>query len=224
MSRLIILTLTENSKQILAGIDLNGRRYISVQRQMAGRSARSNVSYYVGMGARSTPLPVLSRMVELAGELARAGWGLRTGGTLGAEAAFEAGHRAVTTERLEVWLPWAGYNKHSSKRTGATLAAYGLAQRVHPAWAQCEEYVQALHARSAHLALGADLRSPAACLICWTADGADSVTTRTRDTGEPGTAIALASLAGVPVFNLQKKTCERELQAWLETRARGPLG
>lgn len=174
---------------------------------------------YVGMGARDTPLAVLGQMAELAEQLARRGWGLRTGGSLGAEAAFEVGHRRTTTENLEVWLPWARYNQHASSRVGASPEAIELAKRVHPAWQKCSPFVQLLHARSAHMVLGESLQSPAACLICWTDDGAISAETRTRDTGEAATAIALASWAGIPVFNLQRKACKQELQAFLKEGA-----
>ena len=55
--------------------------------------------------------------------------------------------------------------------------------------------------RNVHQILGLDLRTPTSAVICWTADGATSITT--EDTGGTGQAIRIASDLGIPVFNLK---------------------
>ena len=64
---------------------------------------------YAGIGARSTPKPVLADMTAIAAWLARAGWHLASGGAAGADAAFAAGTPAG---QPTLYLPWSGYNGH----------------------------------------------------------------------------------------------------------------
>jgi hypothetical protein len=57
---------------------------------------------YAGIGSRRTPDTVLDLIERLAGELAAAGWLLRSGHVPGAGQAFERGADADA----EVFLPW----------------------------------------------------------------------------------------------------------------------
>lgn len=170
---------------------------------------------YTGVGSQKTPLHVLGAMADLGEQLARQGWTLRSGGARGADSAFEAGHRRVTADRLEIYLPWKGFNQNPSSLFGVTEAALQLAARNHPAWHACTENVRKLHGRNAYQVLGQDLDTPSQFVVCWTPDGAASRKERSRDTGGTGTAISVADGAGVPVFNLARRGERDRLMDWL---------
>lgn len=178
---------------------------------------------YTGVGSRETPLAVLEQMANFAAEMARQGWTLRSGGAPGADSAFEAGHRRVTTERLEIYLPWKGFNKNPSGLVGVSVEALQVAAKSHPAWSACSAQAQKLHGRNAYQVLGLSLQDPTDFVLCWTSDGATSRKERTRDTGGTGTAIVLAEANGVPVFNLARPGAMGALKQWL-TSDRQPSG
>ena len=60
---------------------------------------------YAGIGSRRTPDDVLEQMTQLAQELGKLGWTLRSGGADGADRAFQDGAEAVGGRR-EILLPW----------------------------------------------------------------------------------------------------------------------
>lgn len=163
---------------------------------------------YTGIGSRQTPLTILKEMEALAGELAAAGWTLRSGGADGADSAFEQGARA-TGGPLELYLPWRGFNgRRDGIVMGHDLEAAKIAATLHPAWNRLPQGAAKLHTRNVPQVLGRDLASPSAFVLCWTADGCIDEKGRTRDTGGTGTAITLASRRGVPVLNLQRGVAE----------------
>lgn len=150
---------------------------------------------YAGIGSRATPAEAL-QIMELAGEaLALQGWKLRSGHAPGADQSFEDGAGA----KAEAYLPWAGFEKAVPVHAAFIMdrpseAAFRLAERYHPSWATLTQGARALHARNAHILLGATLRDPAGFVICWTPGGAA--------TGGTGMALRIAEANGVPVFNI----------------------
>lgn len=183
--------------------------------------------WYTGVGSRETPAGVLDTMADLAEWLATRGYCLRSGGAPGADTAFEVGHRRVHASDLEIYLPWQGFNDSSSKLVGVTEDALAMAAAAHPAWGACGQAARLLHGRNVYQVLGQSLASPSAFLVCWTPDGCVDER-RSRATGGTGTAIYLASKAGVPVFNLQRPGTERALRDFVAGRplllGQGSLG
>lgn len=175
---------------------------------------------YTGIGSRSTPPNVFERMRAIASELAAAGYELRSGGADGADTAFELGCDDSDGAK-SIWLPWPNFQGRkvaSSDRTFLpTPAAFALASTLHPAWPRLSRGPRALHARNTHQCLGADLESPSSFVVCWTADGAEAAAGVTAKTGGTGTAIRLASLRGIPVFNLVRPDAEARLATHLAT-------
>lgn len=163
-------------------------------------------------------------MANLGAQLAREGWTLRSGGARGADTGFETGHRRATSERLEIYLPWRGFNKNESLLYSVAPEALQVAAYHHPAWESCSPMAQKLHGRNAYQVLGLALDAPSAFLVCWTKDGATNRKERSRDTGGTGTAIAIADAYGVPVFNLARKNALSDLEDLLAGRvpAKGP--
>jgi hypothetical protein len=180
-------------------------------------------NYYTGVGSRETPPNVLDEMRLLAQALARAGWVLRSGGADGADSAFESGARDVSGP-AEIFLPWKGFNNNLSDRFGVTETALTLASKVHPAWDRLGQGPKKLHARNCYQVLGENLDQPSALLICWTPDGCETERSRSIRTGGTGTAIALATRHGVPVFNLSVPESKRRLAELLGNyNVRSPL-
>jgi len=148
------------------------------------------MKYYAGIGSRETPNSILQRMKEIAQDLSRKGYILRSGGADGADTAFEIG----AGSRKEIFLPWKGFNGNDSELCHPTLAAHNLAKSVIPWFDTLSQGAQKLHARNAHQVFGYTLKEPVEFVVCWTPGGLPKGGTRT--------AIVLAQDAGIPIINL----------------------
>jgi hypothetical protein len=97
----------------------------------------------------------------------------------------------------------------------ASPEAYELGGRLHRAWHgrgwdALTEDARALLARDSHQVLGADLRSPAEWVICWTPDGGlDGEDPRSQGTGQ---ALRIAAHHGIPVLNLARPEHARRVR------------
>jgi hypothetical protein len=165
---------------------------------------------YTGVGSRATPHDVLDKMREFAYHAAKRKWILRSGAAEGADLAFETGCDDAQGKK-EIFLPWPKFNGHSSQFTGPSADAIRVAAEIHPAWQFMRFPARNLCARNMHQVMGPLMREASNCLICWTPDGCESYETYSRSTGGTGTAIALASLNNIPVFNL--KNTDRYIDA-----------
>jgi hypothetical protein len=174
---------------------------------------------YAGVGSRQAPPLQVARMERLARVLAEHGWTLRTGLAEGADQAF---YRGASSGRgpVELYLPWPSFN-HPARIQGAgetvlgrpSKEAYLIAQRFHPAWEKVDPPVRALHARNVHQVLGADLKTPAGLLICWTQNGSrDGLAPGTGGTGQ---ALRIAAGYGVPVLNIARHDDAERVRALL---------
>jgi hypothetical protein len=170
--------------------------------------------YYTGIGSRSTPDDILKTMVRFGQFAAINGAVLRSGGANGADAAFEYG-ASLEGGHTEIFLPWKDFNDHPSTMTPPTAAAYKLASTIHPAWKRLSTPAKLLISRNMHQVLGFSLRSPSKFVICYTPDGCESHETYGYRTGGTGTAIKLASLNSVPIFNLALPNRLEDAMAYL---------
>ncbi len=156
---------------------------------------------YAGIGSRSTLDPILRVMVSLGGTLAEAGLTLRSGGSTGADAAFEAGCDFKNGKK-EIYLPWRGFNEHPSLLYSPCRAAFLLARFLHPAWNACSPAAKRLHARNCHQILGKSVLSPVDFVLYWAPERDGMVQ------GGTAMAITLARRLGIPCFNLQGSVLE----------------
>lgn len=156
---------------------------------------------YTGVGSRITPPDVLDQMREFGYHAAKRGWRLRSGAAEGADLAFEAGCDDAAGDK-EIYLPWPKFNGHHSQFTAPSPAAIRVASELHPAWAFLRHAPRNLCARNMHQVMGSLMNHASNCLVCWTPDGCESYDTYSQKTGGTGTAIALASLNNIPIFNL----------------------
>lgn len=183
---------------------------------------------WAGVGSRETTPDVLALMTRIARRLAELGHTLRTGAAPGADTAFEAGHReACGAERLEVYLPWAAFEREARARRGwtggvalerATMRAEAIAARHHPNWVRLGNGARLLQSRNSHQALGRGLDDPVRFVLCWTPDGATTGRETSPKTGGTGQAVRVASACGVPVLNLKRDDHRRAWEEWLDQR------
>jgi hypothetical protein len=150
---------------------------------------------YAGIGSRRTPSEICAVMADVGMHLSKFKWILRSGAALGADSAFETGHRRfdVDGSRCEIFVPVEGYNGHASKRL-PVANAFEIAQRFVNEFDRRSTFARAAHARNMMQILGADLDDPVDIVICWTSDG--------KSSGGTGSAIRCAEAHGTPVLNL----------------------
>ena len=173
---------------------------------------------YAGIGSRSTPPEVQRLMTEVAAELGDNHFTLRSGAARGADQAFEAGATLARSPK-EIYLPNDGFYGRSHGVDGAQShipdRAFAIAAEHHPTWQRLQESTRRLHARNTLQVLGADCRSPADVVICWTPQG--------RDTGGTAQALRIARAHDIPVINLGAADAPRTAEAVIgEIRARVP--
>lgn len=152
---------------------------------------------YTGIGSRETPTDVLYTMTGIAKSLYAMGWWLRSGGARGADQAFADGAGINS----EIWLPFIGFN---GIREGNLPAKeyFDLASTLHPVFDRLSPVAKKLHARNCGQILGVDGTNKSKFVLCWTKDGAETIEQISRDTGGTGTAIKLACINGISVFNM----------------------
>lgn len=173
-----------------------------------------------GIGSRKTPPEMLHAMEELSALFVTLGYKLRSGAADGADTAFERGFLKAQGE-TEIWLPWQRFNHHAHSSFLPRHNHFMMASLVHPAYPYLKPSVQALHARNVGQVLGDYLDEPAALVVCWTPDGCETGATRTKETGGTGTAIAVASLFNVPVFNLKNADALARISNFLKRNTHG---
>lgn len=161
-------------------------------------------NYYTGVGSRETPPDVCAFLRTAANRLSNS-YILRSGAADGADSAFESG--ITCAKDKEIWVPYEGFRGHQSALT-PTLAAFQLAESIHPAWHRLTKVGKSLHARNCHQVLGSTLNSPSKFLLCWTANGDIK--------GGTATAIKLALNNNIPVLNFGKWSSVASMRDALE--------
>lgn len=132
-------------------------------------------------------------MVLLGRELACRGWVLRSGGSPGADTAFEKGCDLGGGAK-EIYLPWRGFNNSDSPLFEMPAGAAELARKIHPELKRRSRSVQKLRARNVCQILGSSLSEPSHLVIAWTKNAVPS--------GGSATVLRIAEQRGIPVLNL----------------------
>lgn len=195
--------------------DLVGKRlvcYCYPERCHAMFLARiSNMRTYTGIGSRETPPDMQFIMLMIAGILEKLDYMLYSGGAPGADSAFYRGVHDKTQAQL--FLPWDGFEGYKMFYP-IPERAVEVARTLHPVFDKLSQGIQKLHSRNVQQILGRDLEHPTDFVICWTKDAAQTKEEVTKNTGGTGTAIKLASISGVPVFNLCRKDSIKNLSLY----------
>lgn len=159
---------------------------------------------YAGVGSRKTPIDIQGMMTGFAELAASLQWTLRSGHAEGADQAFEDGVPNKEPYKKEIYLPWGGFNGSDSIFSHPSDLAIEMAQKLlgEAHWENLSAGGQKLHARNIHQVLGKTLNDPVKFLICWTPDG--------KDQGGTATALRVARMYHVPVFNMATLTEDEE--------------
>lgn len=172
-----------------------------------------DITIYTGIGAHATPPDVLALMRRIGRHFAASGTMLRSGGSPGADTAFEEGCGGGPKE---IYLPWPGFNGNASllaldgawyNRIATSEAWQALRKELRSESPPVEldalpRETRLRYARDIPQVLGGDLASPSDLVLCWT-----------PPVDQPeGTRIALyvARHFGMPIVNLNDaRECER---------------
>jgi hypothetical protein len=148
---------------------------------------------YAGIGSRKTPADMCAVLSRIASQLYDDHWLLRSGHAQGADQAFEIG-----TNRMQIHLPWAGYNNAAHGYPylvpKPTIEAQRIAAAHHPNWDNLSDAVKLLMIRNVTIILGVNLESPVQMVVCWTPGG--------KIQGGTAQGIRVAQSYDIPVFNV----------------------
>jgi hypothetical protein len=162
--------------------------------------------YYAGIGSRKTPPDILEIMNKVAFKLGQNSFTLRSGGADGADTAFEDG--AIRgSYPMQIFIPWKYFNQRTGPVYPLPDGAMDLVKQIHPAFDRLSDAAKILHARNCQQILGPNLDSPSSFVICWTPNG--------EAVGGTATAIKLAQLNNIPVFNLGTTEALERLRKYL---------
>lgn len=178
--------------------------------------------YYAGIGSRDCPEDIGVIMTELAGELEKAGYVLRSGGARGADTFFERG--VIDPRNKQVFIhdePARG--KRHDPRSGIYNAklyanyptAVKIASEVHGHWQRCSQVAREMHARNVYQVLGQDLADGrwSSCVICWAVPDIHGV-----PEGGTRTAWLVAERYGIKRYNLAVRADRDRVETWLALR------
>lgn len=145
------------------------------------------------IGSREAPESELVKIGQIAEFFAKKGWVLRTGGAIGCDSAGLAGFRKVAGSKIELYLPWQGYEDHY----GGILWSqenWNEAAKLHLHWDTMKLNSKIFHSRNVAIALGVDNEQPADVVVCWTLNG--------EAVGGSAMVISVAKQRKIKLFNL----------------------
>lgn len=177
--------------------------------------------YYAGIGSRDTPEDIGLIMTELARELEKAGYILRSGAARGADTFFErgvedAGNKEIFIHRERLRDGRCHDIRKSyfnAQRYDDYAQAVQIASEVHPMWRLCDKTAQEMHARNVYQVLGPGMNTHSNFLVCWAIPDIHGV-----PEGGTRTAWKIAEQHGIPRFNLARQDDRKRILDWLESR------
>lgn len=134
------------------------------------------------------------RILETLGEtLAPLKFKLRSGATCAGEVAAERGARRAQGS-VEIYLPWAGYNRHTSPLYQIPEDAFRISADLEPNWLHLGRNQRKFMARCTVELFGKKLSKPSLFVLCWTPSGSGE--------GELRHLIQLATTRGIPILDI----------------------
>lgn len=183
----------------------------------------NNKIYYAGIGSREIPIDIAELIEIIAIKLAQRGYILRSGGSPGADDAFEKVGINGRGE-MEIYLPFKNFrNKKGVAYIPAPeldnyLLAAEFAKKYCDNYDQLDRETKKLIIRDTYQVLGLDLQTRSHFVICWTPDACLNHSQRCERTGGTGQAISIASHYGIPVFNLKNDLHKEIIKTCLDIR------
>lgn len=188
---------------------------------------------FAGIGSRKTPVDKQKLLGTITRRLSAMGGQCRSGNAAGADWICQFGvsttikEKGVDPRANQIFLPWAGFNSdlfpnchgeyHSSYSKSQIAKATEIISVVHPAWNRLSAGAKKLQTRNVFQVCGLEVDDLADFVVCWTPDGAEHHSRVTKDTGGTGTAIKIASLNDVPVFNIANEDATTRLATFVKT-------
>lgn len=190
---------------------------------------------FAGIGSRETPGNMQAKLAQVTRRLANLGGQCRSGNAAGADISCQWGvHRAIEEDGVDplanqIYLPWKAFNfdcvpqcygaYYDSFTKESCKAAEDLMSQLHPKWASLSRGARTLHTRNVFQVYGPDVDEQAVIdfVVCWTPDGVEHHSRVQKETGGTGSAIRMASLLDIPVFNLFNPDALNRLAAHLKT-------
>jgi len=172
-------------------------------------SLLQNARSYAGIGARNTPPLVLPLMEQLGEALGHYPLTLRSGGSPGADSAFERGCDRAGGAK-EIFLPWKGFNGNPSPLFSPPREAEAVAALLHPNWRACSPGARKLHARNCQQVYGRGIDAPADFVLFWAPECSGVIE------GGTATAVRLAREMNIPTFNLWDDPTRLRWQAFVD--------
>lgn len=166
---------------------------------------------YAGIGPRNTPLEVCEEMFSVATQMDSKGWTVRSGHAQGADQAWAQGHKPA---QREIYLPWARFNIVSGMPEGFQVCVFtpgieAVARIIHPIYDRLSQGAQKLTMRNVPIILGPELDDPVQFVSYW------SPTRKVQ--GGTGNAIKLASLYGIPSFNINFEDDQEAMTSFVQS-------
>lgn len=160
---------------------------------------------YVGIGSKNAPPSVIETMRKLGSRFAERGFMLRTLGQTPVDLAFIDGCKSKNGA-IETWVPWLGSTSiPGSNPIKPTSEAHQFCAKEIHGFRQMQPQSKELQARIANLIYGADLKSEASFIVCWSVDGVESAFEKLNRTGEIASVIEMTLIHRTPIFNFGKQ-------------------
>lgn len=148
------------------------------------------------IGHRDSPPEILETIGKIAEFFAKKGWILRTGGAEGVDEAALEGFQRIANSKVELYLPWQGYNDHRGLLW--TQENWNEAAKHHPKWDTLKGTVKQLHARNMSIILGLDNKTLSDLIVAYTRNG--------EEVGGTATGLRCGKAHDIPIYNLGAKT------------------
>lgn len=169
---------------------------------------QTNTKIATLVGSREPPDDI-SRLAFVIGKnLSNIGVINRTGGAVGMDSNFAKFYNPILIENYRPSNDQ--YDCIDVSRFDNYQEAYELTERIVPHFEHLDEVQKALHIRNCYQVLGRDLRSPSDILICWCRVSCGVPMGGTR------TAITLARMHKIPVYNLYNENSKKLICEWLK--------
>lgn len=180
----------------------------------------SKQRWIAGIGSRKTPYSIIPTIDRIVKRLSELGYGIRSGGAIGADRYFETAARKYNTP-LEIFVPFQRH--HPDHITWYDVPyeqrrdALALAERFHPNWSAVKPEYRKIHARNGFQIFGQTLKDPVDFVVCWTSDSQlDEQGQICNAVGGTGQAIRIAYAYQIPVYNLNIESSLKQLEERLK--------
>ena len=121
------------------------------------------------------------------------------------------------TKSFEPYIPFNGYNDSGESEFTTTPWNKKLGAEIISGWSRIPDNIHSIVGVNIAVMLGKWNSEHSKFLIVWTPDGVENSNKTNRETGYVSTAIEVAHIYGIPVFNLKREDAMPRLKEHLST-------